>query len=136
MSFAESVPNELKLSECKRSIGGKNSSVCYIPKKDPVQEDLKNSKKTNYFKLMLPHTDSNMKVALRASGTPKQFVLHVRPAIHACKQMEHDINFSKAKEAVANAILELEIKKDEYAQVCSTEIKDLRESRRRRICHL
>jgi hypothetical protein len=50
--------------------------------------------------------------------------------------MEHDINFSKAKEAVANAILELEIKKDEYAQVCSTQIKDQRESRRRRICHL
>jgi hypothetical protein len=29
--------------------------------------------------------------------------------------MEHDVNFSKAEEAVANAILDLEIKKDEYA---------------------
>jgi hypothetical protein len=37
--------------------------------------------------------------------------------------MEHDVNFSKAKEAVANAILDLEIRKDEYAQVCNWEKK-------------
>jgi hypothetical protein len=35
--------------------------------------------------------------------------------------MEHDLKFSKAKEAVANAILDLEIKKEEYVQVCSSE---------------
>ena len=37
--------------------------------------------------------------------------------------MEHDFNFSKVKEAVIISILDLEIKKDEYAQVCSTEKK-------------
>ena len=37
--------------------------------------------------------------------------------------MEHDINFSKAEEGVANAILDLEIKKDESAQVCNSERK-------------
>ena len=37
--------------------------------------------------------------------------------------MEHDANFSKAKEAAANATLDLEIKKDEYTQVCSVEKK-------------
>ena len=37
--------------------------------------------------------------------------------------MEHVVNFSKAKEAVANATLDLEIKKDEYAQVRSMEKK-------------
>ena len=72
---------------------------------------------------MLPHMGSKFKVALWASGTPEQFVLHVQSAIHACKQMEHDVNFSKAKEAVANATLDLEIKKDEYMQVHSTEKK-------------
>ena len=40
--------------------------------------------------------------------------------------MEHDAKFSKAKEAVLNAILDLEIKKDEYAQVCSSEKKGKR----------
>jgi hypothetical protein len=37
--------------------------------------------------------------------------------------MEHDIKFSRAEEAAANAILDLEIKKEEYAQVCSLERK-------------
>ena len=110
MPFAKSVPEGLKLSESKHGIGGKNSPIRYIPEKDPVQEALKKNKKTNYVKLTLPHTDSKVKVALRVSGTPEQFILHVRSAIHACKQMEHDVNFSNAKEAVANAILDLEIK--------------------------
>ena len=60
---------------------------------------------------------------LWASGTPTLFVLHVRSAIHECKQMEHDVKFSSAKEAVATAPLGLEIKKEEYAQVCNSEIK-------------
>ena len=67
---------------------------------------------------------SKFKVALWASGTPEQFVLHVRSAVHACKQMEHDVNFSKAEEAIATATLGLEIRKEEYAQVCSTERKN------------
>ena len=61
--------------------------------------------------------------ALWASGTPEQFVLHVRSTIHACKQMEHDVNLSKAKEAVANATLDLDIQKEEYMQVHSMEKK-------------
>jgi len=118
-SFAKSVPEGLKLSECEQGIEGKNSPICYIPKKDPVQEALEKNKKMNYFKLMLPHMGSELKVTLWASETPKQFILHVRSAIHTCKQMKHDIKFSRAEEAVANAILNLEIKKEEYAQVCS-----------------
>ena len=73
--------------------------------------------------MTLPHTGSKFKVALGVSGTPKQFVLHVKSLIHTCKQMEHDVNFSKAKEAVANATLDLEIREEEYVQVCSTEKK-------------
>jgi hypothetical protein len=47
MSFAKSVPKGLKLSECEWGIGGKNSSICYIPGKDPVQEALEKNKKTD-----------------------------------------------------------------------------------------
>jgi len=123
MSLAKSVPEGLKLSEIERGIGGKNSPILYIPEKDPVQEALERNKKTNYFKLTLPHMGSRLKVALWVPGTPEQFILHVCSAIHSCKQMEHDVNFSKAKEAFANAILDLETKKDEYAQVCNSEKK-------------
>ncbi len=37
--------------------------------------------------------------------------------------MEHDVKISKAEEAVVNATLDLEIRKEEYVQVCSTEKK-------------
>jgi len=72
---------------------------------------------------MLPHTGSELKVVLCVSGTPEQFILHVPSAIHACKQMEHDVKFSSAEEAIATALLDLEIKKEEYAQVRSPERK-------------
>jgi hypothetical protein len=88
MSFAKSVPKGLKLSECEWGIGGKNSPIRYIPEKDPVQEAPEKNKKTNYFKLTQPNTGSKLKVTLWVSGTPEQFILHVRSAIHACKQME------------------------------------------------
>ena len=64
MSFAKSVPKGLKLSESKWGIGGKNSPIRYIPEKDPVQEALEKYNKTNYFKLTLPHTGSELKVTL------------------------------------------------------------------------
>jgi hypothetical protein len=115
------VPEGLKLLECEHGVGGKNCPIRYIPKKDPVQEALEKNKKSNYFKLMLPHMGSELKFALWVSGTPEQFLLHVRSAIHACKQMEHDVKFSRAEEAVANVILNLEIMKDKYVQVCNLE---------------
>ena len=123
MSFAKSVPEGLKLSEFQRGVGGTNSPIRYIPEKDPVQESLKISKKINYFKLTLPNTGSELKVALWASGTPEQFVLHVRAAIHACEQMEHDVKCRDAKEAVEMAVMDLDIKKEEYAKVRALERK-------------
>jgi hypothetical protein len=37
--------------------------------------------------------------------------------------MEHDIKFSSAKEAVATALVDMEIKKEDYVQVSSSERK-------------
>jgi hypothetical protein len=37
--------------------------------------------------------------------------------------MEHDVKFQNAEEAVATVVLDLEIKKEEHAQVCSSERK-------------
>jgi len=123
MSFAKSVPEGLKLLECEWGVGGKNSPIRYIPERDPVQEALEKNKKTNFLKLTLLNMGSELKVALWASGTPKQFVLRVRSVIHACKQMKHDVKYLNAKEAVAMANLDLDIKKEEYVQVCSSERK-------------
>jgi len=37
--------------------------------------------------------------------------------------MEHDVKFSNAEEAVATALLDMDIKKEEYVQVQSSERK-------------
>ena len=70
-----------------------------------------------------------MSVAQWTSGTPEQFLLHVRAAIHACKQMELDVILSKAQEAVTNTECDLEIAKETYAQVRSSEKKKAKGSK-------
>ena len=120
---SKAVPEGLKLSECERGVGGKNSPIRYIPESDPIQEALEKKKKVTYFKLTLPNTKSEMSVAQWASGTPEPFLLHVRAAIHPCKQMELDANFTRAQEAVSTTELNLEIAKESYATVRSSEKK-------------
>ena len=60
--------------------------MCYIPEQGPMQDAFKKSKKTTYFKLTLPNTGNELKVGIRVSETPEQFLLHVHAVIHVCKQ--------------------------------------------------
>ena len=76
-----------------------------------------------YFKLTLPNTGNELKVAIWASGTPEQFLLHVCTAIHVCKQLGLDTNFDDAEKAVITVELEAKLAKTEYAQVRSSEKK-------------
>ena len=50
-------------------------------------------------------------------------MLHVRSAIHACKQMGLDANFAEAEQTVINAELEAELAKTEYVKLRSSERK-------------
>eukprot|EP00804_Cyclotella_cryptica_P003935 CCRYP_016107-RA/>CCRYP_016107-RA protein AED:0.23 eAED:0.69 QI:0/0/0/0.66/1/1/3/0/407 len=123
MSSGKAFPEGLKWVECKRGIIGKNSPVRYIPEQDPVQDSLEKNKKTTNFKLTLPNTGNKLKVAVWVSGTPKQFLLHVRSAIHACKQMGLDTRLADAERAVETAKLNAEIAKREYTQLHNSEKK-------------
>ena len=123
MASARAFPEGLKWIECERGVGGKNSPIRYIPEKDPVQDALEKGKKTTYVKLTLPDTGNELKVAVWASGTPEQFVLHVRSAIHACKQMGLDTKFAETEQAVIHAELEAELAKSEYVKLRSCEKK-------------
>jgi hypothetical protein len=123
MSSAKAFPEGLKWIECERGVGGKNSPIRYIPEQDPVQDALEKAKRTTYVKLTLPNTGNELKVAVWASGTPEQFVLHVRSAIHACKQMGLDASFAEAEQTVINTELEAELAKTEYVKVRNSEKK-------------
>eukprot|EP00804_Cyclotella_cryptica_P031002 CCRYP_013583-RA/>CCRYP_013583-RA protein AED:0.44 eAED:1.00 QI:0/0/0/1/1/1/2/0/395 len=123
MSSVKAFPEGLKWVECKHGIGGKHSPIRYIPEQDPVQDALEKNKKTIYFKLTLPNTGNKLKVAVWASGTPEQFLLHVRSAIHVCKQIGLDMSFADAEKAVKTAKLNAEIAKEEYTQLRHSEKK-------------
>jgi hypothetical protein len=113
MSFAKSIPERLKWIGCERGVRGKNSPLHYIPEQDTMQDALKKSKKTTYFKLTLPNTGNELKVVIWVSGTTEQFPLHLCTAIHACKQMGFDTNVAIAEKAVTTAKLEAELAKTE-----------------------
>eukprot|EP00804_Cyclotella_cryptica_P001718 CCRYP_009081-RA/>CCRYP_009081-RA protein AED:0.37 eAED:0.89 QI:0/0/0.2/1/1/1/5/139/417 len=103
MSSVKAIPEGLKWVECERGVGGKNSPIRYIPEQDPVQDALAKDKKTTYFKLTLPNTGNELKVAVWASGTPEQFLLHPK--------------------AVETAKIEAELAKQDYVTVRNAEKK-------------
>jgi len=110
MSLSKAVPEGLMDVECEHGVGGKNSPICYIPEQDPIQEALETKHQPTRVKFTLP-SGSEMKKMRWASGTPEHFLLHVRGAIHAIKEMELHTNFHEAEEAVETANIDLNIAK-------------------------
>ncbi len=87
MSSIKSNPEGLEVVEYECIVGGKNAPIHYIPEQDPVQDALEKTKKMIYFKLLLPNTGNELRVAIWTSRTPEQFLLHVRTAMHVCNQL-------------------------------------------------
>jgi hypothetical protein len=117
MSSAKLNPKGLKVVECERGVGGKNAPIRYIPEQDPVQDALEKTKKTTYFKLTLPNTGNELKVAIWASGTPEQFLLHVHTAMHLCKQLGLETEEADAMMALEAAYCKLDAAKAEYTKL-------------------
>ena len=103
--------------ECEHGMDGKNAPIHYIPEQDPVQESLKKTKKTTYFKLTIPNTRNELKVAIWASGTPEQSLLHVRTAMHICKQLGLETKEANTMMVLEAAYCELDAAKAEYAKL-------------------
>ena len=111
--LSKAVPEGLKSVECERGVGGKNSTIRYIPEQDPIQEALETKHQPTSFKLSLP-SGSEMRMVRWASGTPEHFLIHVRGAIHAIKEMDLGIKFQAAMKAVESASLEVDLTKMQY----------------------
>ena len=98
-------------------MGGKKAPIRYIPEQDPVQDALEKTKKTMYFKLTLPNTRKELKVAIWASGTPEQFLLHVHTALHVCKQLGLETKEADAMMALEAADCKRDGAKAEYSKL-------------------
>ena len=129
MSSTKLIPKGLKLEECKHDMGGKNSPICYIPKKDPIQDAPEKSKKTTYFKLTLSNTRDKLMVAIWTTGTPKQFLLHLCSALHMCKQMGLDMDYADDLMVLEAAYCQLDAAKTEYAQLVKATKKRVKDQK-------
>ena len=123
VSLSKAVPEGLKSVECERGIGGKNSPIRYIPEQDPIQEALETKHQPTSFKLSLP-SGSEMRMVRWASGTPEHFLIHVRGAIHAIKEMELDTKFQEAMKTIESASLEVDLTKMQYKDELKKREKD------------
>ena len=80
-----------------------------------------------YFKLTLPNTRNMLKVAIWANGTPKQCLVHVCTAMHACKQIGLDTKEANAPMVLEVAYCELDAAKMEYTKLARTTKKKTKE---------
>ena len=69
-----------------------------------------------YFKLNLPNTRNELKVANWAPGTPEQFLVHVRTAMHVCNQIGLETKEANAMMVLEDAYCKLDVAKAEYAK--------------------
>ncbi len=56
-------------------------------------------------------------MAIWASGTPEQFLLHVCNAVHVCKPIGLDTSYANATMALEAAYCKLDAVKTKYAQL-------------------
>lgn len=82
MSTTKAVPKALRCIECKYGMWGKNSPICYITEQDTIQDTLETKAKTTSFMLTLPGTGKEMRLAIWASGIPKDFFKYMCGVTH------------------------------------------------------
>eukprot|EP00804_Cyclotella_cryptica_P029672 CCRYP_019051-RA/>CCRYP_019051-RA protein AED:0.47 eAED:0.47 QI:0/-1/0/1/-1/1/1/0/88 len=76
MSSVKAIPEGLKWVECERGIGGKNSPYVTFLSRIPCRMPSRRTK-DHLFQVDSPQHGNELKVAVWASGTPEQFLLHV-----------------------------------------------------------
>ena len=82
-----------------------------------------------YFKLTLPNTVNEFKVAIWASRSPKQFLLHVRTSMHVCKQLGLKTKEVNAMMALEAAYHKLDAAKAEYAKLAKSAKQKAKDSK-------
>jgi hypothetical protein len=82
-----------------------------------VRDALEKTKKTTYFKLTLPNTGNKLKMAIWASGTPEQLLLHVHTVMHVCKQLGLETKEANAMMVLEAAYCKLDAAKAEYTKL-------------------
>lgn len=87
MTERSGVLKGLKDQECERGSRTKRPPIPYVPVVDEVQDALNaNSKEARTQKIKLPNK-TEFQATIWNTGTPEEFVNHVKQALHACERM-------------------------------------------------
>jgi hypothetical protein len=87
MTERNGVLNGLKDQECERGNRTKQPPIPYVPVVDEVQDTINaNSREPRTQKIKLPNK-TEFQAGVWNSGTPEEFLSHVKQAIHACDRM-------------------------------------------------
>jgi hypothetical protein len=98
MSLLKSVPNGLKLQECKRTTLREPPPVPYVPTKDEVQEEVKKLKNLEIKTTFKNDTTLNFPV-WHKKRTREAFLMHVTVVLDAIKKCGHFHDYKKAEKA-------------------------------------
>jgi len=138
MGERNGVLKGLKDQECERGNRSKRPPIPYVPVVDEVQDTLNaNSKESRTETIKLPNK-TEFRASVWYTGTPEEFLNHVKGAIHACERMGLFSDYAEAvkgrltsKRGYDAAVSALTIAKavTERTTVIETQIKEHRATR-------
>jgi hypothetical protein len=86
MSEQNGVVKGLKDQECEKEAILRRPPVSYVPVIDEVQEQLNSKLSGKRYKKLSTLAGTSFNVGVWYSGTPEQFLLHVKQAMHVVKR--------------------------------------------------
>jgi hypothetical protein len=125
MSLSKSVPEGLKLRECKRTKLREPPPVPYIPMKDEVQEEVAKLRNLEIKTTIKKDTTLNFTV-WHENGTCEAFLMHVTAVLDAIKKHGHFLDYKKAEKVHKEAKKAVESARAGLSQLNGTGMKSKR----------
>ena len=103
MTERNGVVKGLRDQECERGNVAKRPLIPYVPVTDEVQDALNINHKERLQKIKLPN-GTEFNATIWYTGTPEEFLNHVKQALHACERMGHFEEYKKALKDMGAAV--------------------------------
>ncbi len=98
MTKSNGVLKGLKDQECERGNRTNRPPIPYVPVVDEIQDAVNaNSNKPRMQKIKLPNK-TKFQAGVWNTGTPEEFLMHVKQAIHSCDRMGLFTDYETARE--------------------------------------
>ena len=98
MTDRNGVIKGLRDQECEKGTVARRPPIPYVPVNDEVQDALNINHKERLQKFKLPN-GTEFNAGIWYTGTPEEFLNHVKQAVHACERLGYFKNYQAAKKA-------------------------------------